>query len=169
MGHVQAEDTDALMRKFMESTYEKDFLQLQKINLFVPVERTSEGEISDEEEGPEEKDELTDEELRLVQQNLEGAPTRSIQKVIVAHGEDPKEKEVEAYRKKIHDDYDGIVLRDEIIRSPPERGPHGYAYIPLKHDAAPTRQKPIIAHGDKRQAYEKFVKDWIEKEFIERP
>ena len=59
-------------------------------------------------------------------------------------------------RENIHRDYDGVVLREEIIPDPPVRGMFGYANIPLQNDAVPQRQKPFCMHGDRQEAYKKL-------------
>ena len=69
----------------------------------------------------------------------------------------------------MHNDYDGIVLRDEVIPDPPERGDYGYAYIPLKEGAVPQRQKPFVQFGEKQEALKKVTQQWIDQGFIERP
>jgi len=61
------------------------------------------------------------------------------------------------------------IFHTKLSPNRPVRGPYGYAYIPLKEGATPTRQKPFVMHGEKAEAYRKIVEDWIEKGFIERP
>ena len=50
---------------------------------------------------------------------------------------------VEGLREALHKDYDGTVICAELSprKDLPERGDYGYAYIPLKPDAIPQRQK----------------------------
>ena len=50
---------------------------------------------------------------------------------------------------------------------PPVRGDYGYAVIPLKEGAEPTRQKPFFMHGERKDALEKITEDWIQMKFIE--
>ena len=47
------------------------------------------------------------------------------------------------------------------------RGKHGYAYIPLKEGATPTRQKPFVLHGERLEAHKQVVKDWLDNGYIE--
>ena len=90
---------------------------------------------------------LTEEELAIIQENVEKAE-RAINSIVLTRGDcavdDPR---VEHLRAKLHEDYDGIVLRDEVIPNPPERGEYGYAYIPLKEGAVPQRQKQFVHFG----------------------
>ena len=76
---------------------------------------------------------------------------------------------IENLRAKLHEDYDGTALRDEIEPDPPVRGLFGYAYIPLQENAVPTRQKPFQMYGERQEAFKQIVTDWIDKKFIERP
>ena len=76
---------------------------------------------------------------------------------------------MEELRAKLHQDYDGKVLRKEVIPDPPERGQYGMAYIPLKPDAQPKRQKPYVFFGEKEEALRKITQEWIDKGYIERP
>ena len=78
-------------------------------------------------------------------------------------------KRLEELRAKIHHDFDGTALREELFPDPPVRGMFGYAYIPLEEDAIPTRQKPFQMYGERQEAFKQIVLDWVEKKFIERP
>ncbi len=42
----------------------------------------------------------------------------------------------------------------------PEREAYGYAYIPLKSDAIPQRQKEISLQGERLEAHERVTADW---------
>ena len=66
---------------------------------------------------------------------------------------------IEKMRENIHRDYDGVVLREEIVPDPPVRGMFGYAHIPLLENAIPQRQKPFCMHGERQEAYKKLF--WI--------
>ena len=92
-----------------------------------------------------------------------------IQSIVVARG-DCAEKDplVEELRTKIHTDYDGVVLRDQVIPNPPVRGPNGYANITLKEGAVPQRQKPFRQHGEKHDALVKISQGWLDNEFAEK-
>ena len=72
-------------------------------------------------------------------------------------------------RERIHREYDGVVLREEIVPDPPVRGMFGYAHIPLQENAVPQRQKPFCMHGERQEAYKKIVLDWIEKSSLRDP
>jgi hypothetical protein len=41
----------------------------------------------------------------------------------------------------------------EITPNPPVRGRYGYAFIPLKENATPTRARPFVMHGEKLEAH----------------
>jgi hypothetical protein len=79
---------------------------------------------------------------------------------------DPPEL-VEVYRKKIHDAYDEIVLRDKIEPDPPIRGPIGYAEIKIKPGFTPKKGKQIVLHGERRLGMEGLVKEWLRDKKIE--
>jgi hypothetical protein len=49
------------------------------------------------------------------------------------------------------------------------RGPHGYAFIPLKDDAVPQRQKPFSLHGEREEAMKQITVDWLDNDFMEKP
>ena len=95
---------------------------------------------------------------------------RAITSIFITRGDgaesDPGLEELSA---KLHEDYDGIVLRDEVISNPPMRGDFGYANIPLKDNAQSTRQKPFVQFGEKNKALKKITQEWIDKEYMERP
>ena len=77
---------------------------------------------------------------------------REVDRIIFTRGDcaenDPRLDEL---RAKLHQDYDGKVLRKEVIPDPPERGQYGMAYIPLKPDAQPKRQKLYVFLGKKKK------------------
>ena len=75
---------------------------------------------------------------------------REIRPMVISSGESISEDpRVEELREAIHRDYDGVVLGTEVIPDPPERGPYGYAFIPLKENAVPCRQRPFVMHGER--------------------
>ena len=61
----------------------------------------------------------------------------------------------------------GTVFRDSVFPDPPVRGEYGYASIPLKEGAVPTRAKPFFMHGERKEALEKITQNWIDMKFIE--
>ena len=70
---------------------------------------------------------------------------------------------------RTHQLFDGTALREEVLPDPPVRGLYGYAYIPLEHNATPTRAKPFQMYGERQEAMKKITQDWVDKKFIERP
>ena len=75
----------------------------------------------------------------------------------------------EWYRKKLMDEYEKDVLSGILVPNPPVRGPHGYAFIPLKDDAVPQRQKPFSLHGEREEAMKQITVDWLDHDFMEKP
>ena len=71
-------------------------------------------------------------------------------------------------REDIHRDYDDVFLGTEPLKDPPVRGPYGYAYIPLKENAVPTRAKPFRLHGERFEAHRKVTEEWQDRGYIER-
>jgi hypothetical protein len=121
-------------------------------------------------EDPDQVSFLNDSEMELIFEKLHVPKEKKwIRRLIRAEEDSEKEEVAELYRANIHRDYDGTALRDTLIPGTHERGMFGFAYIPLKEGAVPTRQKPIVVHGEKHDAYVKVVEDWLEKGFIERP
>ncbi len=59
---------------------------------------------------------------------------------------------VDILRDKLHEDYDNIVLMEEIFPDPPLRGPHSTAHIFLKPGAQPKKQKQILLQGERRDS-----------------
>ena len=118
---------------------------------------------------------LSETELKEVAKRLDKPlEERKIREVIATPTEEKlpdnwDRNRIEDYRKKIHDDFDGTALRGEIEPDPPVRGLFGYAYIPLRENAEPTRQKPFQMYGERQEAFKTIVLDWIDKKFIERP
>ena len=82
-------------------------------------------------------------------------------------GWDPQR--IEGMREKIHQDFHGTALREEVFPNPPVRGRFGYAFIPLEENAIPQRQKPFQMYGKRQEALRMILSDWWEKRFIERP
>ena len=122
------------------------------------------------------EDFLEEEEVKLVAERILKAEkeiednTAHVRGLIQANPpEQPENEEIEKYRKKIVEDYQDKVLRDEVFQDPPERGPYGYAKIILKEGAIPQRQRPFYMHGERKEAMEKIVEDWEAHKFIERP
>ena len=114
---------------------------------------------------------LTDAEIRLVARKLSAfSEKKKVRGIIqVFPSDDAEESRVEDYRKKIHDAYDGTVLREEVIPDPPVRGKYGYAKILLKPDAVPQRQKPFNMHGERNEAMKTITNQWNSAKFIEKP
>ena len=71
------------------------------------------------------------------------------------------------YRERFLKEYEGTVFRDKVFPDPPVRGKYGFAHIPLKEGAVPTRAKPFFMHGERKEALEKITQDWINMKFIE--
>ena len=116
------------------------------------------------------KSELREVQKRILQCAGDRVGEVKVNTVIMAKGEWMKDVDrVEKLRKKIHEDFDEKVLRKEVRPNPPERGLNGYAYIPLKPDAVPFRQKPFQQHGEKNDAMKKITQQWVDADFIERP
>ena len=82
--------------------------------------------------------------------------------------EDPR---VESFREALHRDYDGAVIRSDLPprKDHPDRGPYGYAYIPLVPNPIPQRQKCFRLQGERLEAHKKVTQDWADHWFIERP
>ena len=66
--------------------------------------------------------------------------------------------DVEIFIKKLHTEFDDVVLFIDIQPNPPVRGPFGYAFIPLKWDGQPTRAKVMCMHGEKLEAFKQSWK-----------
>ena len=105
---------------------------------------------------------LRSDDVRCVARNL--CVNQIIQSHQGAAGEDPR---IQAFRTKIHEDYDGVVMCSDVTPDPPVRGPYGYAYIPLVDKAVPTRSKPFRLHGEKYDAMCKVAQQWKDMKFIE--
>ena len=76
--------------------------------------------------------------------------------------------DVERYIEKLHAEFDDVVLSTDITPNPPVRGPFGYAFIPLKWDATPTRAKVMYMHGEKLEAFKTVVDNWKKEGLIEK-
>ena len=98
----------------------------------------------------------------------DGVADRTVNQIIQAQqavgAEDPR---IQAFRDKIHQDFDGVVFDSEVMPDSPVRGPYGFAYIPLVDNAVPTRSKPFRLHGEKYEAMVQVAQQWKDKKFIE--
>ena len=72
-------------------------------------------------------------------------------------------------RERIHRDFDGIVLCEEIRPNPPVRGDPtiGYARVDLRPGAVARKQRPIHLAGDRLEAMKEISDFWIEKKLAE--
>jgi hypothetical protein len=112
---------------------------------------------------------LSENEHNIVREKILAHDAKFVQTVIIAKGDCAEnEPRVEQFREEIHREYDGVVLRKEVIPNPPVRGPNGQAFIPLIDGAIPQRQKPFRQHGEKEQALIAITKQWLEAGFIEK-
>jgi hypothetical protein len=115
------------------------------------------------------KVQLNKEEKKYLGEKLQKAEENHVRSVVIAKGdceqEDPR---IEGLRQKIHEEYDGVVLRTEVIPNPPVRGVNGEAMIILKEGAVPQRQKPFRQFGEKHDAMMKIAQQWLEAGFIEK-
>ena len=131
--------------------------------------------IDNVEKGIYSQDFLQDAELEIVGNQLAKAENARAVNGIVITPNDAKLPDgwdadrLEDLRKKIHADFDGTALREDLIPDPPVRGRYGYAFIPLQENAVPERQKPFQLYGERLEALRKIVDQWLEKKFIERP
>ena len=118
---------------------------------------------------------LTEREVGIVARHLETADSgHGINTLVVSddaatlpQGWEPAQ--LDKFRAKLHEDFDGTALRSEVFPDPPVRGPYGYAHIPLEPNAIPTRAKPFQMYGERNEALKKITQEWVERKFIERP
>jgi hypothetical protein len=101
---------------------------------------------------------LEDEELDIVKGCIGRVEDCTIRALEVSDEVCEKGDRVEALREEIYAQFRDTAFRDELYKNPPCRGTFGYAYIPLKEGAAPTRQKPFVMHGERREAYEHITR-----------
>jgi hypothetical protein len=112
---------------------------------------------------------LNKEEKKYLRENLQKAEETHVRSVVIAKGDCEKEDpRIEGLRQKIHEEYDGVVLRTEVIPNPPVRGVNGEAMIILKEGAVPQGQKPFRQFGEKHDAMMKIAQQWLEAGFIEK-
>ena len=120
---------------------------------------------------------LNDSALKIVARNITNSNSpQQIHRMMIAreggdHNEDDdgnkKEERLRVLRQDIQKKYEGTVFRSSVFPDPPVRGLYGYAFIPLKEGAKPTRQKPFFMHGERKEALEKITQEWIDMKFIE--
>ena len=102
---------------------------------------------------------LSEKEHQMVREKILAHDAKFVQTVVIAKGDcSENDLRVEQFREGIHREYDGVVLRKEVIPDPPVRGPNGQAFIPLIEPAIPQRQKHFRQHGEKEQALMAIVK-----------
>ena len=117
---------------------------------------------------------LNNEDLEILAENLgqEESPLYQVNRMIISrendisNNEEYKEK-ISKLRESAFEEFNGTVFRSSVFPNPPVRGLYGYAYIPLKEGARPTRQKPFFLQGERKEALEKITQDWIDMKFIE--
>jgi hypothetical protein len=115
---------------------------------------------------------LQGDELTVLAAHLvDDSPPLQVNRMIIAReGGDLSELSTDRlaeYRERFLKGYDGTVFRDKVIPDPPVRGQYGYAFIPLKEGAVPTRAKPFFMHGERKEALDKITEDWLKMQFIE--
>ena len=131
--------------------FEEKIMELSKMMLFVPHEVQKVH-----------LDFLSNQELEVVARQVwkEKGQNRSCNLVVTPEkGELPEgwdRERIQKMRERIHRDYDGVVLREEIVPDPPVRGMFGYAHIPLQENAVQQRQTPFCMHGERQEAYKKL-------------
>ena len=116
------------------------------------------------------KDRLLPHEAQHIARQLQRGERRKIEALIevndTGEGGDPR---IPEFTEKIIKRFGETVLTGKIIPDPPVRGPYGYAYILLKENADPQRQKPFKMHGEREEAHKQITEDWISHKFLERP
>ena len=121
----------------LDQEEEEKFIEVEKMRLHIP---------------PSEKsatlDFLTHKEKKIVVLQIEKAQKKRTVNMVETDENASlppgwEAQRLDQLRKKIHEDFDGTALRDEVIPNPPVRGLYGYAHIPLQPDAVPTRTKPF--------------------------
>ena len=147
-------------KEYVVSTVGQMMGELEKYDLHLPVQ-----------DFDQKKKFLGQDDLRVLAAELEkDNPHVHIQTMIAAReggGESNVDDRVEKLKEAIHAEFDGTVFRNSVFPDPPVRGDYGYAVIPLKEGAVPTRQKPFFMHGERREALEKITQEWIDMKFIE--
>ena len=91
-------------------------------------------------------------------EKAESSPNNVNELVVVSDAEFGDTEKVAAYREKILAEYTGVVFKDALPKEQPIRGRYGLAYIPLKDDAVPQRQKPFTMKGEREEAYKKLCR-----------
>ena len=115
---------------------------------------------------------LKADELKEIAAHLvDNEPPVPINRMIIAReGADSSKgqpSKVTEYRERFLKEFEGTVFRDSVFPDPPVRGQYGYAFIPLKEGAVPTRAKPFFMHGERKEALEKITQEWLDRKFIE--
>jgi hypothetical protein len=134
---------------------EERLLQIQKLQLCVP---------RDTENG----DNMLSRQAQLeISEQLRKTEEMTVARVITSDSSDSEWGEhqalVDELRAKLHEDYDNIVLGEEIFPDPPHRGPHCTAHIFLKPGAQPKKQKQILLQGERRDAMIVIAQNWLNK------
>ncbi len=70
---------------------------------------------------------------------------------------------VDELRAILHEDYDNIVLGEEIFPDPPHRGPHCTAHIFLKPGAQPKKTEADIVARRKKRCYDCNCTELVEQ------
>jgi hypothetical protein len=134
---------------------EERLLQIQKLQLCVP---------RDTENG----DNMLSKQAQLeISEQLKKTEEMTVARVITSDSRDSEWGELQALvdelRAKLHEDYDNVVLGEEIFPNPPHRGPHCTAHIFLKPGAQPKKQKQILLQGERRDALIVIAQNWLNK------
>ena len=85
-------------------------------------------------------------------------------KLIYISKDQEEDLRLEGLREALHKDYDGVVMSSEIPlrKDHPDRGPYGYANIPLVANLIPQRQKCFMLKGERMEADKKVTQDWAD-------
>ena len=95
-----------------------------------------------------EADDLRDMATHLVDDSTPLPINRMIIAREEAESSNQPKSQISELREKFLKEFEGTVFRDKVVPDPPVRGQYGYAFIPLKEGAVPTRAKQLFMHGE---------------------
>ncbi len=135
---------------------EERLLQIQKLHLFVPRD-TENGDNM-----------LSKQAQMAISEQLKKTEEMTVARVITSDSSDSEWGEHQALfdelRAKLHEDYDNIVLGEEIFPDLPHRCPHCTAHIFFEtRRATKKKQKQMLLQGERRDAMIEIAQNWLKK------
>ena len=103
--------------------------------------------------------------------NRAGSPPLQVSSVVQVPGKAKAESDdcpkIQALRARLKQKYGDTFLSGKPVFPPPVRGPYGEAKIRLKQDPRVYRHLELALRGERKEAMEKILRDFIERGWLD--